>query len=146
GSAPNNRNVEVSAGGAVVISSPISNFMDLKTEVGVDASLFTSNNSLPIVFTNQATVNSDRIVVSYIDLTYDRIFNFNNLRSFEFSLAPKTEGYYLEITNFNHANIPPVLYDQTNAKRYVGVVSGSIVRFALPGDTKKRDFVLVNQQ
>ncbi len=145
GSAPNVRTVQISSGGTVLFNPNIVEFNDFKGSTAIDPSLVTSNNSLSVVFQNSSSLNTDRIVISHVELEYNRLFHFNSLRSFEFTLAPKTEGYYLEITNFNHNSIAPVLYDITNAKRYTGVISGGQVRFALPGDNKARDFVLVSQ-
>lgn len=147
GSAPNTRPVEVTVGGSILLNTTIANFGDYKTTIEVDPALIVTNNSLAVVFRNGGSISSDRIVISHVELTYDRAFNFNGLRSFEFTLAPKTEGYYLEITNFTHGNTAPVLYDITNGKRYVGNISNTaIVKFVLPGDSRSRDFVLVNQQ
>lgn len=63
----------------------------------------------------QDLANSDNNALSYIKLTYPRLFNFGNQRSFLFALPNDTEKY-IEIENFN-GETAPVLYDLTNNLR-----------------------------
>jgi hypothetical protein len=78
-------------------------------------------------------------------LTYPRTFNFNGVSNFKFDLPAKSNGYYLEITNFNAGGSAPVLYDRKNGERYDGNVSGGTIRFALPGTATDRQLVLVSE-
>ena len=54
---------------------------------------------------------------------YPRQFNFQALRSFYFELEPNAAGNYLEITNYAHNSVVPILYDITNKRRYQGDIS-----------------------
>ena len=89
---------------------------------------------------------NDRVVVSYIDITYPRLFKFNNQRVFEFELAANAAGQYIEITEFNRGSAVPVLYDVTNRRRYTADVNGAgIIRFALPPSSATTSYVLLSQ-
>jgi Peptidase family C25 len=94
---------------------------------------------------NTSSNGNDRMVVAYQEITYPRLFNFGNQSIFEFELAANPAGNYLEITNFNVGGSIPVLYDLTNGKRYVAVVGGGLLKFALAPSAIKRNLALVNQ-
>jgi hypothetical protein len=99
-----------------------------------------------IFIKNIATVGGDRMVTATIELVYPRQFNFDNQSSFEFELPANTSGNYLQITNFNHGNISPVLYDMTNRKRYVAdITNPAQVKIALQPSATTRKLVLVSQ-
>ncbi|MBX2932350.1 MAG: hypothetical protein KF781_10445 [Chitinophagaceae bacterium] len=90
--------------------------------------------------------NGNRMYAAYVLLNYARLFNFANATSFAFSLPASTNpaGTYIEIANFNSSALP-VLYDISNHARYVAVVSGGLIKFALPYDASTRNFILVSQ-
>lgn len=63
-----------------------------------------------------------------------REFDFNNSRRFYFELEARTNGYFLEILNFNFGGVAPVLYDMQTLERYTGDIAlAGVVRFALKG-------------
>ncbi|HVF97731.1 MAG TPA: C25 family cysteine peptidase, partial [Flavisolibacter sp.] len=90
-------------------------------------------------------VGIDRLVIHKIEMTYPRLFNFGGEINFEFSLPASAAGNYLEITNFAHGGVAPVLYDFTNGKRYVGELSGPVVKFVLQPSASTRNLLLANQ-
>ena len=90
-------------------------------------------------------INIDRLVVHKIEMTYPRQFNFGGEVNFEFNLPASATGNYLEISNFSGGGTAPVLYDLTNGKRYVGEISGSLVKFALQASAVTRSLVLVSE-
>jgi hypothetical protein len=101
-----------------------------------------------IDITNQsAVVGSDRMIVSQLEIAYPRLFNFENLTNFRFSLPANIAGNYLEITNFNHGGVAPVLYDLTNGQRYVADITSSpgLVKIKLLPSASERNLVLVSQ-
>ena len=87
---------------------------------------------------------TNRVAASFVELQYARQFNFGGASSFAFTL-PAGAGNYLEISNFNAGSSAPVLYDLTNNKRYIAVVSGGLIKFALPPSLTATNFVLVTQ-
>lgn len=146
GNALNTRSIELKINDVSLKDTIMDYFSDVITTVNFPVSLIASNTS-KTEFYNRSEVGTDRMVISHFEITYPRNFNFNNQRNFEFTLPAKPEGYYLEITNFNHGNVAPVLYDLTGLKRYTGDISqAGRVKFALPAQVTSHDFVIVNQQ
>lgn len=92
-------------------------------------------NSLNIneVSDNNITVedllNTGTDNVGYASFQYPRLFNFDNLSTFNFSLKKKND-LYLQIRNFNAASTVPVLYDLNNKQRYLGVTD-TVLKFHL---------------
>lgn len=144
GNASNLRSVRVSVNGSVVRESQMDLFHDTVTQASFPLSLINSN-SANVQFLNSSGTETDRMVVSFYEITYPRQFNFGGNRQFAFELNASNQGYYLEITNFNAGAQPPVLYDLTYRERYTAQVSGSSVRFALAGTNGKRKLVLVSE-
>jgi len=141
------RTVGVSINNAQYISQPLAPF---------DAKVF-SNNSVPLsaLSSNTATFTvkntngnvNDRIVTSFIELKYPRLFNFNNAVQFPFVLPATAQGNYLEISNFNWGNgAKPMLYDLSNNARYeANTSSAGVLKFALPASSIDRKLVLVSE-
>jgi len=143
----NNRRFEVVIGGTSYINQPLTRFDYGVFTADVPMSVLPNgvNASLPFTVRNLSTNPNDRFVVGYAQLTYPRAFNFSNLPLYEFSLPASTQGNYLEIANFNHTGVPPVLYDLTNMQRYVGDIQPSgIVRFRLVPSATERNLVLMS--
>ncbi|MFT3824851.1 MAG: C25 family cysteine peptidase [Chitinophagaceae bacterium] len=146
GNVRNERNIRVTVNNTVVKDTIMNYFNDLKTGVQLTGGIL-SSGSVTAVFTNTSAISTDRMVVSYFDITYPRLFNFNNQSSFEFTLPAKPAGYMLHITNFNYGAVAPVLYDISSGQRYVGDIStAGTVKFALPGSTSARNLVLVSEE
>ena len=145
GNAQNSRSVRVAVNGTTVKDVVMDVFNDTVTQAAVPLSLLSSGTA-SVQFTNTSTVGTDRMVASFYEITYPRQFNFGGSKNFEFQLAAKNEGYYLEISNFSFGAQQPVLYDLNSQERYTGNVSGTTVRFALPGTANTRRLVLVNEE
>ncbi len=94
---------------------------------------------------NACPVPFDRIVFSFLDLTYPRLFKFNNQRVFEFELTANAAGQYLEIADFDKGLPQPILYDLSNNRRYLAEVNGATIRFALPASSALTKYVLLSQ-
>jgi len=120
-------------------------FFDAKSQTYTNISV----NNIPTgegtyIIHNKCVNKNDRIVINAIDITYPRLYRFNNQQSFEFEL-PAHSGKYLEITDFNRGAALPVLYDLTNNRRYVAEIGGTgAIRFALPASGISQ-FVLLSQ-
>lgn len=120
---------------------------------GMNAAVL-ENNAIPLSWINSGSVNfsfsdlnsdvNDRIAVGFVSLTYPRQFNFGGASSFTFTMPATSQGYYLEINNFN-GGTTPILYDLTNGKRYAANISGGLLRFALPTSLTEMKLVLVNE-
>jgi len=106
--------------------------------------LSTGNASIEVA--NLSNVNSDRLVVHKVELTYPRQFDFDNQTSFRFSLPANVTGNYLEISNFSYGSGAPVLYDLTNGKSYVADISNpALIKIALLPSAVDRTLLLVSQ-
>ena len=146
GVAPNSRNVKLSLGSYNYGDIQLNAFeskTQIFTNIPVSAiptgtGTYKTNNTCPTPY--------DRIVINYIDITYPRLFKFNNQNVFEFELAANSAGQYVEITDFNRGAALPVLYDMSNNRRYVADVNGGgIIRYALPASSAVTKFVLLSQ-
>lgn len=147
------RRVRLQVNNTQLYEEPMNFFSDLVTAIPLPNSLL-SGDAATVSFTNvqppaPATGSdpyTDRMVISFYELTYARTFNFNNQRSFRFQLEAKPQGHYLEITNFNSGATAPVLYDLEHNQRFIANTQvNGVLRFALPGTTNKRNLVLVSQ-
>jgi len=154
GNTTKTRRVRVGINGTSVYENAMNFFSDLVASATVPLSLL-SSGSASVQFTNVQPPAPpsgpdpylDRMTVSFYELTYPRLFNFNNQRLFSFDLDAKTQGYFLEITNFSSGGVAPVLYDLENQERYVAntQVSG-VFRFAIPGSANRRRLMMVSQE
>lgn len=119
-----------------------------------DTKVFQFTQPSGIIPSGKATVNVidtcrdqyDRIIVSFVDITYPRLFNFDNQNIFEFEL-PAHNGKYLEISNFNKgSNALPILYDLTNHQCYIAAINNSgVLQFVLPSTNTPAKYVLLSR-
>jgi hypothetical protein len=148
GNALNSRTLRLSINGNQLLDTIMDFFNEVQTTVSFPTSMISGANSLNsfISFGNTSPVANDRMVISFYEMTYPRTFNFGNERNFYFELPAKTEGHYLEISNFNRGPFLPVLYDLETLQRFQGdtAVNG-LVRFVLPGSASPRRLALASQ-
>ncbi|MDI3322738.1 C25 family cysteine peptidase [Pinibacter soli] len=142
----NSRRLDVKVNNNVVSSSQLNNDSDIVQSATVELANLNTNSS-QVSFYNTSNDVTDRVVVSFYELTYPRQFNFGGASdNFQFNLAPNSNGYYLEITNFNTVNVAPVLLDITNQKRYLGnIATAGKIKFLLPPSFTTSTFILVSQ-
>ncbi|MEO6915285.1 MAG: hypothetical protein ABI151_06170, partial [Chitinophagaceae bacterium] len=145
GNTSNQRIIRFAVNGTPVREAQIDYFADSVVQGSIPSSLLASG-SAGVVISDICQVPTDRMVVSFFEINYSRQFNFGGNRQFYFQLAPKNEGYYLDITNFNFGSVKPILLDLTSLQRYSGEITGTNVKFALPGSPVARNFVLVSQE
>lgn len=148
GQAFNSRNVKIRFNNTFVDEVPMPYFNFVKRTIPtVPMSLFTNPNWVMVYFYNTSSVGTDRLVASFYELTYPSTFNFNGQKHFSFELPASQDGNYLEITNFGSGNAAPVLYDESNLRRYVAdVATPGTIKLALPPSTvEKRKLRLVSQ-
>lgn len=144
GDALNARNLQVSVNNNLLQDNIMDYFVDLHNTVTVPLGLITGG-SATVKFQNTSAVSTDRLVVSYFEITYPRLYDFSNQKNFKFSL-PASGAKYLEITNFNYGSTAPVLFNLSNGHRIVGDISSpGTVKFVV-GAGGARDFVLVNME
>ena len=148
GNALNSRRVKVKLYGTTILDSAMDYFGYLKATVtNIPISTFLSTDIAGISVQNTAGVGSDRMVVSFMELTYPGKFNFNNQKNYYFELPASTTGNYLVIDNFNNGGTAPVLLDEVSGNRYTGDISTiGKVKFVLPASAiTLRKFILVSE-
>jgi Peptidase family C25 len=151
GNAISIRNLKVKLANTVILDEPMSDFSYLKREVNnIPLSAFTSPDVMPVYVQNSQPappVTTDRMVVSFLELTYPAKFNFNNRKDFYFTLPATAVGNYLVIDNFNYGSTAPVLLDLNTGSRYTGDIStaGKVKIVLPPSSDTIRKFVLVNE-
>ena len=148
GNALNSRQVKVKLFGTTILDSAMDYFGYMKATVNnIPISTFASTDLAGISIQNSSPVTTDRMVVSFLELTYPSKFNFNNQKNFYFELPANAAGNYLVIDNFNIGGTAPVLMDLTSGNRYAGdIATAGKVKFLLPPSaTPTRKFILVSQ-
>src|SRR5690606_10867120 len=114
-------------------------------ETPVDISKI-SGNVANIQVYNKCPMPVDRMVVANIELKYPRQFVMNSVNVFEFELPANANGNFLQFSAFAYAAWPPILFDLTNGKRYIGDLGAApLVRFALEPSATDRKIVIFSQ-
>ena len=145
GNAVNPRYFKVKLNGDSIYGRSMDYYDYTRSSIPVPVSRI-SNGAASIEVVNMCANPGDRMVISHAEIVYPRQFNFNGTRTFYFELQPTAVGNYLEISNFAHASIAPILYDITNNKRYVGNIANlALTKFALPPSATKRRLILIHQ-
>jgi hypothetical protein len=145
GNAVNPRNFKIKLNGDSIYGRTMDYYDYTRSTVAVPVSRI-STGSANIEVVNLCANPGDRMVISHAEIIYPRQFHFNNLRSFYFELQPSLAGNYLEISNYAHNSVVPVLYDITNNRRYLGdITNKALTKFALPPSATKRRLMLIHQ-
>ena len=146
GNALNPRQIEVKVNGSIVQNITMDFFDYVKASIPVNQA-DVNTGSLNVEVANRClTSGSDRMVIAQSELQYARLFNFGGADKFEFTLPANATGNYLEISNFSHNGVSPVLYDFTNGKRYVcDITNPSLVKVELQASATIRKLLLVSQ-
>ncbi|MDB5205711.1 MAG: hypothetical protein JWR72_786 [Flavisolibacter sp.] len=150
GNSYNSRRYRVTINGDSVSGADFPYLNQAENEASFNLSLLNSGTAAAGVTNVTETCDTagcpvDKMVLSKLEISYPRQFNFGGASNFEFSLPASVTGNYLEISGFTNGGVDPVLYDLTNGKRYVGEISGSLVKVAIEASTLSRNLVLVSQ-
>jgi|688.fasta_scaffold03384_18 hypothetical protein len=142
------RNIQVSINSTSIINEPLNYFAAGTNQANFASSVIgrPGGDQITLGSTTADPRLVDRMVVAAYSITYSRKFDFGGAKLFEFQLGANPAGMYVEIANFNAGSVAPILYDLTNRKRYIGSVSGGLVRFALKPSFQPRQMVLLNSE
>jgi hypothetical protein len=144
GDAMNARTVKISVNGTVVKDTAMDYFNDINGSAQVPLALIAAGNA-SVKFENTSTVAADRLVISYFELWYPRLLDFDNKKFVKFSL-PASGDKYFEITNFNYGTSAPLLLNISTGQRITCDISTpGIVKVVVPAGGE-REFVLVNTE
>jgi hypothetical protein len=92
----------------------------------------------------QVRVIGGNTCIASVKMKYPRMFDALGNNTYAFALEASDQKKYLEIANFNHENVEPVLYDLTNQLRLETVVENDTVKVLLESSPIQREFFLVN--
>jgi hypothetical protein len=134
----NNHRISVTHNGNLLVDSTRFGYYLWKFNHTVPISTITATSNVSI---DAQDPDNDRNAISLIEITYPKIFNFENLSTYEFTITAGARKY-IEITNFNNRSTTPILYDLTNNLRITGVIVGTTLRFALPASSQDRQLYL----
>lgn len=139
------RQVEVSINGNLILNQTMDYFDYIKATAPVPLAHISSGTA-SVEIKNATTAAGSRMVIGKHELIYPRLFDFGNAKNFSFELTASVTGNYLEISNFNHNGIAPVLYDITNGKRYVtNIDNPALIKVFLQPSAGNRKLILVSQ-
>lgn len=143
GGSLNTRQVNVQIAGNTVIGSfPLAGFSSKDTSVQLAKSKITG--SFLMDFLNASSSVYDQYMIGQLEINYPRKFDFGGAANFEFSIDPSASDKLIEITSFKFGSTAPILYDLTNQIRYLAEIKGANLRFLVPADSHKRNFVLLS--
>lgn len=104
-----------------------------------------SNPVTTILLQNLSSNQFDRFVAGFAEIDYPRLPTAGDKKTMRFYLPASATNTYLEISNFVHGGIAPVLYNLTTGERMVSNLNGEIVRVMIPASQLIRHFLLVDQ-
>ncbi len=140
------RSIEVSMNDSIItLSSPISGFTSIRDTINNIPLSRISNDGVVFKFSSTNTFYWENDYLNVFALRYPHKFNFQNSAYAELSLEPNTNGNYLKIGAFRNDNVATILYDLTNAKRYVGIIKADSSFYGLGASATKRKIVIANQ-
>lgn len=118
-------------GGTEVGNGILDGFAAQQYSFAVPLSLINSAGTTTVTLENASTLSiNSQIALAYINLSYNRLYNLDNVRTFSFTIS-NAAAPYLEILNFN-GGTSPVLYDLTNLQRIAPVNNGVVWQIHLP--------------
>lgn len=132
------RNIIVKLNGTEIINNQLDYFNDaIFTKTNIPLSTITGTDKAQFDFSSDFIYpGQDRSVYNYLEFTYPRNFNFSGKRNFYFELQGTNVPKYIEISNFAHDGVAPVLYDLDRGQRFIGDISDPTkVKFALPASS-----------
>jgi hypothetical protein len=144
GSANNARTILIKLNGDTVSNFQMDYYYYSKIEeYGIPVSKIASG-SAALQHINQSGVDCDEFRLAKDELVYPRSLDGNNDTSLEIKLPASGSGHYLKFYNFNYGNVPPILYDLTNGRRYIADLSiTDTIRFLTLPSATTSNLVLV---
>jgi len=146
GNANNARTVLVKMNGDTVSHFQMDYFYDAKVEELVPVSKI-AGGTFSLEYNDESPVDCDEFKLAKTQLIYPHSLDVNGASQLALTLPISYTGHYLKFYNVNYTTVPPVLYDLTNGKRYVGDISvADTVQFVTDGLLTASDFVLISPE
>lgn len=136
-----NHYTEIQINNITYVTDTFSNWAVKNYQISVPTSATNYNSPVRVIGTASS---DDKYRIAYIKAKYPRQFKFDNLDIFNFQLEASVQKQYLEIQNFNHGGINPILYDLTNNIRVQTQISNNKILVTVPPSANPIDLVLVS--
>ena len=143
GSAPNFRNYRVQLNGNTVLERLLQGF-----EGRADSNMSVPTNWLNtspavVAVQNLSTNNFDRIVAGFVEIDYPSLPDAAGENRFSFYLPASATDTYIQLSNFTHGGVAPILYDITSRQRMQTVLAGDgKVLFVVKASSVTKQFFL----
>ncbi len=145
GTAPGTRDVTATIGPTTLLTRRIPAFQAYRdSNVTVNPSVL-NDATTTVTIANTSANPTDRVVAGFCEIEYPRLPNAANSSYFESSLPANSNNTLLQVEQFNHDGVPPVLYNTTFGYRMVGNIdaNGRVV-FLLPASPQRQYFVITS--
>ncbi|MEN0046542.1 MAG: C25 family cysteine peptidase [Bacteroidota bacterium] len=141
GTRSGNHDLRILFNGDTTVYSSFNGWTASNYSFSTSTSNVSTNDELRILGVNSA---NDEYIIASIISTYPRTFDFNNASTLFFRIPSNNTDRYLEITNFNHGGVAPVIYDVTNKRRLVTDLDNGVVKVLLSPFSGERQLALVS--
>ena len=95
---------------------------------------------------NNSSDGSDEFTMSFAEVTYPSLFNFQGANHAFFNMPASDTGNFLQVTQFSYGSVAPVLLDFTNGLRITGDLSvPGMVQWVLPPSMTTRSLALISE-
>ncbi|NND32091.1 MAG: hypothetical protein HKN76_05820, partial [Saprospiraceae bacterium] len=88
--------------------------------------------------------DSDEIRFGVISLSFPRMFKFDLQSSILIQVEEAREGIYLELEDFNHGGMPPIVYDLSAGTVSNGAIADGFIKINLPSGPNSRSLAIVH--
>jgi hypothetical protein len=139
------RDITASIGNTTIATRRLNNFQAFRdSNVSVSTALL-EGPSTTIAITNLSTNQFDRVVAGFCEIEYPRQSNAGGSSFFESSIPAGGSEVLLQLSNFNHGGVAPVLYNLTTGSRMRGDIDpNGTVRFRVPQFGARQYFVVTS--
>ncbi len=114
----------------------------IKDQFAIDRTELTAENT----FEASTSGPTDKVTFGQIYLEYPRHLDFDGKDIGTVTFEDARDGMYLELSNFNHGNIAPIVFDLNGGNRITSVVENDLVKIIVPSGPSNRRLVIVNPQ
>ena len=144
GASARSRNVRVSINTTTLFEKNFSTY-DARIDSITTLSPALLQSTATVVVRNLNTDTLDRVVAGFTEIEYPRLPDGGGANQLRFYLPASGNSNYLEISNFAHNGIAPVLYNLSTGTRMVAELSGTAqVRLLIPSNANRQEFILIN--
>ena len=146
GSSPGSRDVTVTFDNQTAITRRIPGFQAFRdSNINISTQLL-NQPTTTIIINNLSSSTTDRVVAGFLEIEYPRLPNAANATYFESSIPSNNGTTLLQVAQFKHDGIAPVIYNVTAGYRMVGQIDGNgNLRFLLPAAAQRQYFVISSQ-